>query len=98
MRRSDKLDKSLFKDFSKYVSLNILGQMSISFYILADTYFIAKALGATGLAALNLSIAVFSIINGLGLMIGVGGGTRYSILKTKKEKDKANSVFSMAMI
>ena len=50
------MEKSLVKDFSKYVSLNILGMIGVSFYILADTYYIAKALGATGIAALNFAI------------------------------------------
>ena len=69
------MEKSLVKDFSKYVSLNILGMIGVSFYILADTYYIAKALGATGIAALNFAIPVFSIILGIGLMIGIGGST-----------------------
>lgn len=92
------MDKSISKDFSKYVSLNILGMIGISCYILADTFFVSKALGATGLAALNLSISIYSIINGLGLMIGIGGATRYSIFKSQKKDDRANYVFSMSMI
>ena len=32
-----------FKLFFKYVSLNMLGMLGISFYILADTLFIAQA-------------------------------------------------------
>ena len=92
------MEKSIFKDFSKYVSLNILGMIGISCYILADTFFVSKALGAKGLAALNLSISIYSIINGIGLMIGMGGATRYSILNSKGEDDKSNRIFSMSMI
>lgn len=92
------MDKSLFKNFSKYVSLNILGMMGISFYILGDTFFVSKALGATGLAALNLSISIYTVISGLGLMIGMGGGTRFRILKMQKKDDEANKVFSTSVI
>lgn len=88
------MEKSLLKDFSKYVSLNILGMIGVSFYILGDTYFIAKALGANGIAALNFAIPAFSIVHGIGLMIGIGGATRFSILKSQHKNEQAESVFS----
>jgi putative MATE family efflux protein len=91
------MEKNIFKNFVKYVSLNILGMIGLSCYILADTYFVAKALGATGVAALNFSIAIYSVIHGTGLMIGIGGAARYSILKTQKEDKKANEVYSTSM-
>ena len=40
----------------------------LSCYILADTFFIARAMGAEGLAALNFSISIYSIIHGIGLI------------------------------
>ena len=91
------MEKSLVKDFSKYVSLNILGMIGVSFYILADTYYIAKALGATGIAALNFAIPVFSIILGIGLMIGIGGAARFGILKSRNKHKEAEAVFAGAL-
>ncbi len=88
---------SVLKDFLKYVSLNILGQMAYSCYTLADTFFISASLGANGLAALNLAFPMFCVINGTGLMIGMGGGTRYSILVSRRESEKANRVFTNAV-
>ena len=88
------MKNSILNKFVKYVSLNIMGMIGLSCYILADTFFVAKALGATGLAALNLSISVYSVINGTGLMIGIGGATRYSILKSQNEDREANKVFA----
>ena len=70
---------SIFPTFMKYVSANILGLIGLSCYILADTFFIARGVGADGLTALNLAIPAYSFLNGLGLMIGMGGATRYSI-------------------
>ena len=46
---------------------------------LADTFFVAKGLGTSGLAALNLAIPVYSFIHGTGLMFGIGGATKFSI-------------------
>lgn len=90
-------NKLLFKDFTKYVSLSVLGQIALSCYTLADTFFVSARLGANGLAALNLAFPIFCILNGTGLMIGMGGGTRYSICKSRGENDKANRIFTNAV-
>lgn len=89
--------KSIFNDFLKYVSLNILGQAAFSCYTLADTFFVSASLGANGITALNLAFPIFCLINGTGLMIGMGGGTRYSILKSREDDEKANQVFTSAI-
>lgn len=86
----------IIKDFVKYVSLSIVGMICISIYIIADTYFIAQAMGAYGLASLNIAISVFSIISGFGLMIGIGGATKYTIQKNKG--DEANPIFTHSLL
>lgn len=91
------MEKSVLKKFIKYVSLNILGMIGLSLYILADTYFVSKALGSIGIASLNLSISIYSVIHGIGLMIGIGGATRFSILRSQKKTNKANIVFTNAV-
>ena len=90
------MEKSVIQNFIKYVSVNILGMIGLSLYILADTYFVSKALGSIGIASLNLSISIYSVIHGLGLMIGIGGATRFSILRIQKN-EKANRVFSTSL-
>ena len=67
------------KLFFKYVSQNILGMIGISLYILADTFFISKAVGADGITALNLVLPVYNLIFAIGSMIGVGSAIRFSI-------------------
>ena len=86
--------ESIFKIFVKYVSQNVIGMIGLSCYILADTFFVSKGLGANGLTALNLAISIYSFIHGTGLMIGIGGATRFSILKSHKDDHGANSAFS----
>lgn len=88
------METSVLKSFIKYVGLNILGMVGLSCYILADTFFVSKALGSTGIAALNFSISIYSVIHGIGLMIGIGGATRYSILKSQNKDKKADVVYS----
>ena len=86
-----------FKDFAVYSSLNVLGMIALSCYILADTYFVSKGLGTNGLTALNLAIPIYSFIHGSGLMIGMGGGTKYSIYKSQNEIKSGNRTFTNAV-
>ncbi|MDC7289273.1 MATE family efflux transporter [Blautia schinkii] len=89
--------ESIGKTFIKYTSLNVIGMIGLSCYILADTFFISKGLGADGLAALNLAIPIYSFIHGLGLMLGMGGATRYSILRGQKDQKRANTYFTVCV-
>lgn len=85
---------SEFRSFSKYVTLNILGMIGLSCYILADTFYIARGLGANGLAALNLAIPLYSVVYSVGIMIGIGGATRYSICRAQGDLKRADTVFT----
>lgn len=82
------------KEFAQYCVLNVLGMIGLSCYILADTFFVSKGLGANGLAALNLAIPVYSFIHGSGLMLGIGGATKYSIFKGQKAFKNSNQLFT----
>ena len=84
------MQQSNLKEFLKYTTLNITGMIGLSCYILADTFFVSKGLGMTGLAALNLAIPVFSFIHGCGLMLGMGGATWYSIFRGQKAQDQCD--------
>ena len=44
-----KTSPTIFGQFIRYASLNVLGMFGISLYILADTFFIANGVGADGL-------------------------------------------------
>jgi len=57
----------------------------MSVYVIADTFFIAAALGADGLAALNISIISFTLVHSFGLMLGLGGGAVFSIARGRGE-------------
>ena len=86
--------KTLLKEFSQYVILNICGMIGLSCYILADTFFVSNGLGANGLTALNLAIPIYSFVHGSGLMFGMGGATKYSIYRGQKEYKNADKSFS----
>ena len=84
----------MLKKFLKYALSNVVGMLALSCYILVDTYFISVALGADGLTALNLAIPVYSFVHGLGLLLGVGGGTKYAVLLGEGKRESAQALFA----
>ena len=68
-----------------------------SCYILADTFFIARGIGSDALAALNLVLPAYSLMNGTGLMIGMGAASRYTISSTKPEGALHRTIFTQAL-
>ena len=85
---------SCLGEFMRYTSLNVLGMVGLSCYILADTFFIAKGLGSNGLAALNIAIPAYSFMHGCGMMLGMGGATQYSIFRGQKMEKEGNRIFT----
>ena len=71
------------RQFIRYVSQNMLGMLGMSLYILADTFFIAKAVGANGITALNLVLPLYNLIFAVGAMIGVGSAIRFTVERNK---------------
>lgn len=66
------------KEFARYVTLSILGQLGISCYIIADTFFISKGLGANGLTAVLSAAFVLTGLFGAGklaLLLGANEAT-----------------------
>lgn len=81
-------------DFARYTILSILGTLGVSCYILADIFFVSKGLGTNGLTALNLAIPVYNFIHGTGLMLGMGGATRFSVCKSQERTEEVNRVYT----
>lgn len=89
--------KNTNREFYRYISMSILGMLGSAGTILADTFFVSNRLGANGLAALNIAICIFGLINGLGLLFAMGGAAYYAILRARGEEAKANQIFSLSL-
>ena len=89
--------RELRGEFVRYASLSALGTLGTSCYILADTFFVAKGLGTAGLAALNLAIPVYNLIYGVGLMLGMGGATKFAVSASQGEREAGNRAYAMAL-
>lgn len=85
---------SCFRDFARYTVLSVLGTLGVSCYILADTFFVSRGLGTSGLAALNLAIPVYNFIHGTGLMLGMGGATKFSVSRSQGQAEEGNNIYT----
>ena len=88
---------SIKHTYWRYVLQNMLGMAGVSFYILADTFFISMAVGADGITALNLVLPLYNFIFAVGAMIGVGSAIRYTVAKSRGD-DEAGRYFFNAII
>lgn len=70
---------SISTSFTKYVATSTAGMIMVSMYILFDTIFIGQSMGHEGLAALNISIPIYNLLFGTGILIGTGSATVISI-------------------
>ena len=82
MNTNEFIQKPVRQLFFHYLIPAICGTMVTSIYVLADTIFIGKRLGATALAALNISLPIYNIFFGLGLLSGVGGSDLHDSLRS----------------
>lgn len=76
------MKKGSLSQYCKYTLLNVTGMIGLSCYILADTFFVSRGLGANGLSVLNLAIPVYNLVNGSGLMLGMGGA-KFAVCKSR---------------
>lgn len=83
--------------FFKYLIASIGGMLGISLYVLGDTLFVANGIGSDGLAALNISIPIINVFNGLGLLFGIGGATALSVSKGQGNKQQINTIFTVSV-
>ena len=69
----------------------VIGMFVNAVYNIVDRIFIGNApgLGSLGLAAASISYPVTLVMIAFGLLVGVGGATRFSISLGKKETEKA---------
>lgn len=86
------------KLFLSYLLPSISATFATSIYILADTIMIGRYAGENGIVALNIILPLFSVLFGMGVLFGVGGGVLLCVAKGKNDENKANNYFTMSLI
>ncbi len=84
--------------FMKYLIPSLLGMLLMSINILVDGLFVSHGLGEMALAAVNISIPIYSIILSISLWIGMGGATLYSMALGEGNLSKAKAIFTQSVL
>lgn len=90
--------ESVLKNFFHYFLPTLLGMMLMSVNIVVDGIFVGNGVGPVALASVNIAVPVFSIIISISLLIGMGGGTLYSIAMGENKPLKAQKIFTLSMV
>ncbi|MEG0387013.1 MAG: MATE family efflux transporter [Niameybacter sp.] len=97
MNLSHSLKQSVWKSYVSYLLPTVIGMVTYSLYCLADVLFVSLGEGSNGLAALNISLPIFTIYSALAILIGVGASITIGVLKGEGNQADANKAFTMAM-
>lgn len=84
--------------FFKYVIPSILGLLAISSASIIDGYFVGNYVGAIGLASINISYPITTVLFGLALMFAVGSSVMVGKLMGENNTQDASNVFTKSII
>lgn len=91
-------EKPIKQLYFKYLIAAFGSALVGAIYTLVDMAVIGQYAGPTGTAAIALVMPVWSFICSLGILTGIGGSVLYSNAKGKSGTQRANSMFTAAMI
>lgn len=86
------------KQFFKFALPSVMGMLVVAIQIMVDGMFIANALGAKGLAAVNLSMPLISLFTSVTFMISSGGAVITGIYMGEGKMKKASQVRSFTFM
>ncbi|WP_108061591.1 MATE family efflux transporter [Poseidonibacter lekithochrous] len=92
------LDTKPYILFFKYVIPSILGLLAISSASIIDGYFVGNYVGAIGLASINISYPITTVLFGLALMFAVGSSVMVGKLMGENNSKDASNVFTKSII
>ena len=90
--------KEIKNRFIKYVIPSVAAMWVYTIYTMVDGMFVARGVGTTALAAVNISMPFINTAFALGILFAVGASTKASICKGQGDMEKANKVFTMSTV
>lgn len=84
--------------FFQYSIPSVLGMLAISSANIIDGFFIGNYVGDFGLAAINISFPIFSLLFGFALMLAIGSSVISGKLLGEGDIKNASIIFSKTMI
>ncbi|MGL4990757.1 MAG: MATE family efflux transporter [Sarcina sp.] len=89
--------KVLRKKFINYLIPSVCAMWLFSLYTIIDGIFVGRYVGASALAAVNISMPFINLIFAFSILFSIGTSTVISIYLGKKNLSKANSIFSLGL-
>lgn len=96
-KKIDLLQGNITETFLQYLIPSVSATIMISFNYFIDTLCIGQKLGEPGLAALNLSWPITTVLYSVGLLLGTGGGAMFSAYVANGREKKARSIYTEAL-
>lgn len=81
----------------QYLLPSIMMTAALQMGNIVDTMLVGNILGADAMSAVKVGMTIDNIMEIPGYVLGVGGSVAVGILLGKRERDKANRVFSMTL-
>ena len=91
-------DKSMFKEFIRFVIPAVISMVVTSLYNIVDGIFVGRGVGENALAAVNIAYPLVMFHIALAMLIAIGGANIFSISKGKGDIENAGRVFMQSMI
>jgi len=98
MRELDLGKTNINRIFWMYVIPSIFSIIFSTTAQLIDSAFIGRYVGSNGLAAITMLFPFFMILNGVSIMIAIGGVTYAGIQRGKNELEKSNNFFNLSIV
>lgn len=93
-----KSNKEVWRSYLSYLIPTMIGMITYSLYCLTDVLFVSLGVGSEGLAALNISLPIFTIYSCIAILIGVGASVTMTICKGEGNDLAASKVLTMAVV
>ncbi|AIF45510.1 MATE family efflux transporter [Virgibacillus sp. SK37] len=90
--------QGVVRSFFQYFIPTLLGMMLMSVNIVVDGIFVGNGIGSVALASINVAVPVWSVIISISLLIGIGGGTLYSMATGAGKSEEAKQIFTTSML
>lgn len=91
-------DKSIQRQLFQYAFPSIIGMLIVGIQTFVDGIFVSKGVGAIGLAAINLSMPLISVMLSVSIMIISGGVVVAGIAKGQGDEEKAKGYTTLTFL
>jgi putative MATE family efflux protein len=93
-----KQSQSVARAFWRFAIPSIVATLVSGLYQIVDGFFVGHFVGANGLASVNMAIPLLGLIMGLGLLVGMGGGSVLSKYRGEENQRLTQATLVTALL